>query len=88
MKEIDSRRGSARERGYTTRWEKARAGFLRSHPLCRSCQQAGRIQPASVVDHIVPHKGDQSLFWRSDNWQPLCKRCHDSKTARLDGRFG
>jgi 5-methylcytosine-specific restriction endonuclease McrA len=33
---------------------------------------------ASVVDHKIPHRGDQVLFWSEDNWQPLCKRCHDS----------
>lgn len=34
--------------------------------------------PASVVDHIVAHKGDQVLFWDTDNWQALCKPHHDS----------
>ncbi len=43
---------------------------------------------ADVVDHIIPHKGDQSLFWDSSNWQPLCKHHHDQKTAREDGGFG
>lgn len=43
---------------------------------------------AEVVDHIVPHKGDLSLFWSRSNWQSLCKRCHDIKTAMEDGGFG
>ena len=30
-----------------------------------------------LVDHIKPHKGDLNLFWDQDNWQPLCKSCHD-----------
>ncbi|WP_338021838.1 AAA family ATPase [Aquabacter cavernae] len=33
--------------------------------------------PATVVDHIAPHRGDQALFWDKGNWQPLCKPCHD-----------
>jgi len=33
-----------------------------------------------VVDHIIPHKGDQQLFWNRDNWQPMAKSCHDKKT--------
>ena len=33
---------------------------------------------ATVVDHIIPHKGDSDLFWDESNWQSLCKRCHDS----------
>ena len=36
----------------------------------------------------LPHQGDQALFWNASNWQALCKRCHDAKTAREDGGFG
>lgn len=39
---------------------------------------------AEVVDHIVPHRGDEKLFWDESNWQALCKRCHDSKTMTED----
>jgi 5-methylcytosine-specific restriction protein A len=41
---------------------------------------------ATVVDHIVPHRGDQRLFWDEANWAALCKPCHDAKTAR-EGRW-
>ena len=61
--------------------------FLAAHPLCALCQRDGRVMPAAVVDHITPHRGDQTLFWDESNWQPLCKRCHDAKTAREDGGF-
>jgi 5-methylcytosine-specific restriction endonuclease McrA len=71
-------RGSARERGYTYRWEKARLFFLREHPLCRMCLGQGKVTEATVVDHIIPHRGDQTLFWDRANWQPLCKPNHDS----------
>jgi len=37
----------------------------------------GDVTPATVVDHIIPHKGDDKLFWDQTNWQPLCKECHD-----------
>ena len=47
----------------------------------------GRRTPATVVDHIVPHKGDKKLFWDSGNWQPLCGPCHSRKTAKEDGGF-
>ena len=46
------------------------------------------ITPATVVDHIKPHHGDQRLFWDVGNWQSLCKAHHDSKTATEDGGFG
>lgn len=63
--------------------------YLRQNPLCVHCEEEGLINPAEVVDHIKPHKGDTTLFWDSENnWQPLCKRHHDIKTATEDGGFG
>jgi 5-methylcytosine-specific restriction endonuclease McrA len=82
---IDQLRLSARDRGYTWRWQKERALFLRAHPLCVMCSRALRVTPATVVDHIVPHKGDQALFWSHANWQSLCKLHHDSTKHRLEG---
>jgi 5-methylcytosine-specific restriction protein A len=55
--------------------------------LCVPCKAAGRLVPATVVDHVVPHRGDPALFWDERNWQSLCKPCHDAKTAR-EGRWG
>ncbi len=71
-------RPSARQRGYDTRWDKARRTFLAEHPLCRMCEQMGRTTAAQVVDHIKPHRGDNALFWDRANWQPLCKPHHDA----------
>ena len=84
----DARRGNSSERGYGSRWQKARASFLRSHPLCAEHERQGQVVIATVVDHIEPHRGDQAKFWSTANWQPLCKACHDAKTAREDGGFG
>ncbi len=75
-------RGSARKRGYNKQWEKESKGFLKEHPLCVECEKQGKFIPAQVVDHIVPHRGNQKLFWDKRNWQPLCKHHHDQKTAR------
>lgn len=71
----------AEARGYDSRWRKARAAFLQRNPLCNECMKHGRLTPATVVDHVIPHRGDQKLFWDEDNWQALCKRCHDRKTG-------
>ena len=87
-REIDARRGTAASRGYGSRWAKARRLFLESNPLCVECARSGKVERATVVDHIAPHKGDRDLFWDRGNWQPLCKRCHDRKTATHDGRWG
>ncbi|MBM3114561.1 HNH endonuclease [Jeongeupia naejangsanensis] len=84
----DQLRGTSAQRGYGSRWQKARATYLRSHPFCVACAARHRLVPANVVDHVVPHRGDQTLFWDTNNWQPLCKSCHDAKTAREDGGLG
>jgi 5-methylcytosine-specific restriction protein A len=87
-REHDAKRGSARERGYNTRWDKARKTYLMSHPLCVMCKRDGRVTPATVVDHIVPHKGDQQLFWDTANWQSLCAPHHNrDKQWEERGRF-
>lgn len=62
--------------------------FLAQHLWCVECERGGRLTPATVVDHVIPHKGDRRLFWDMSNWQALCVRCHNSKTAREDGGFG
>ncbi|MFT3664632.1 HNH endonuclease signature motif containing protein [Piscinibacter sp.] len=70
-------RGSASERGYDWKWQKARRAYLAKHPICVMCEQRGVVRQATVVDHRVPHKGDQTLFWDRANWQSLCQPCHD-----------
>lgn len=91
-------RESSGKRGYGSRWQKARVTYLRSNPLCIICDKSGRVEEASVVDHIKPHKlseaiasGDEKqiaearkLFWDQENWQPLCKHCHDSYKQQLE----
>ena len=68
------------DRGYTYEWRKASKAFIKKHPLCAICFERGILTAATVVDHIVPHRGDRKLFWDKTNWQALCKPCHDRKT--------
>lgn len=75
---------SAGSRGYGRAWQKASKAFLSAHPLCARCMAEGRYRKATVVDHIVPHRGDELLFWDRGNWQALCKKCHDNKTWTED----
>ena len=77
----DRLRGNAEARGYNAEWRRARKAFLQQNPLCSECRKAGKLTPATVVDHIIPHRGDKRLFWDEKNWQPLCKSCHDRKTG-------
>jgi 5-methylcytosine-specific restriction protein A len=74
---FDQRRPTARERGYDHRWRKARDQYLQAHPHCQRCGK-----PATLVDHIIPHRGDKALFWFPGNWQPLCTPCHNSAKQR------
>lgn len=76
-KRHDARRPNARARGYTRTWEAARAEYLTQHPFCAMCHQ-----PANVVDHIKPHRGDTSIFWDRTNWQALCTPCHNRHKQR------
>lgn len=73
------------------RWRRERAAYLRAHPLCCFCEAQGRTTLATVVDHIVPHRGDPELFWDQDNWQGLCATDHSAtkqeqeSTGRIRG---
>lgn len=77
--ETDKCRPNANDRGYDSKWSKARRAFLDKHPDCVMCGK-----PAVVVDHIKPHKGDRALFWNSRNWQPLCTHHHNSTKRSLE----
>jgi 5-methylcytosine-specific restriction enzyme A len=91
-KEQDEQRGTAAERGYDSKWVKARAFYLRKHPLCMNCALSKRVVAANVVDHTIPHRlkeaidsGDEAriarardLFWDSANWGSLCEHCHNT----------
>lgn len=75
-----NRRASSRERGYDSKWRTASKRYLKASPLCVNCLKDNKLVKATVVDHIIPHRGDKVLFWDESNWQSLCKRCHDRKT--------
>jgi 5-methylcytosine-specific restriction protein A len=74
----------------TSRWLKRRKTQLAREPLCRYCQQLGRITPATVADHVIPHRGDVVSFY-SGALQSLCAPCHsgakqaEERTGRLRG---
>ena len=81
-KQLDQRRGTASERGYNSVWRSFRNRFLKEHPLCAYCMREDRVTTATVVDHIVPHRGDPALFWQQGNHQSLCQSCHSKVKQR------
>ncbi len=82
--EYDARRGSARDRGYDSRWDREALSFKRAHPLCIGCEAVGRVIPTALVDHIIPHKGNQVLMWDPKNRQPSCDPHHTIVKQRLE----
>lgn len=69
---------------YGRKWRVAKGKFIAKHPICRMCLDAGRTEPARVVDHVVPHKGNAALFWDRSNWQALCFNCHNQHKQRQE----
>ena len=75
---------SSTERGYNAAWRKVRNAYLYANPLCVMCAAQGRTVAANVVDHKIPHKGDQELFWSQENFQSLCAPHHNSDKQMLE----
>jgi 5-methylcytosine-specific restriction enzyme A len=69
---------------YTPRWRRERAQHLAREPLCRMCARAGRSTKAVVVDHIIPHRGDLTLFWDPINRQSLCLVHGNGEKQRIE----
>jgi 5-methylcytosine-specific restriction protein A len=72
----------------TPRWFALRALVLMQEPHCPGVDAAGRSPDprgcgvrTTQADHIQPHRGDLLLFWKRENLQGLCDRCHGRKTG-------
>lgn len=55
----------------------ARLVFLDEHPICQACQHA----PSVDLDHRTNRSQSPAAFLDRDNWQALCRCCHDWKTT-------
>jgi 5-methylcytosine-specific restriction protein A len=65
------------------RWKRLREHQLALQPLCEYCLRIEVVTVATIVDHRIPHKGDDSLFHDPSNLQSLCKLHHD-RDKRLE----
>jgi len=79
----DAKRPTAAQRGYDGKWQRERAAYLKAYPVCSRCGA-----PATVVNHITPHRGDRKLFWRRANWEPVCAPCHNGPIQSTERRTG
>ena len=59
-----------------------RAQRLALDPLCVECRRENRVERATEVDHVIPHRGDRLLFFNLANTQSLCHVHHALKTRR------
>jgi len=84
---VDDTRPGARARGYDRRWDKAAAEFKWRNPHCVGCAAIGVKRVADVVDHVIPHRGDQYLFWLVPNWQSVCAWHHRVVKYELERRY-
>ena len=67
------------------RWRNRARYQLRKFPLCAMCLKAGAgiVEPATVADHVIPHHGDEQLFWFGE-LQSLCSRHHASHKRHIE----
>lgn len=80
---LEQRRFQTGQTAYNSaRWIRERDAFIADHPFCVNAGKDVRCTLVTeVVDHIVPHRGDEALFWDPQNRQPMCRVCHARKTA-------
>ena len=60
----------------SSRWKNMRKEILKKQPLCRCGAKA------TEVHHVIPHRGDTSIFFDEDNLVALCHHCHGEETKR------
>lgn len=63
----------------SSRWREIRTTQLQREPWCAMCMAEGRMTPATEVDHIIPHRGNEHKFY-SGPFQSLCGKHHAMKT--------
>ena len=65
---------------YTSRrWRAIAKAQLQMFPLCAECERGGHVAPATVCDHVEPHRGEDEAFWNNER-QSLCASCHGRKS--------
>lgn len=73
----------------TAKWQALRWSVLvRDQFTCAMCKRLCAGKGEAVADHIIPHRGDEAMFWDADNLQCLCKSCHDGVKAKQERQQG
>lgn len=70
----------------TTRWRRLRNQQLSTYPLCKWCEDKGKVTAASVCHHVDPDtKLKPETFYRGP-FISLCAPCHDSVAQQKESR--
>lgn len=79
-RQTDQRRGSARERGYTTAWDRLSRRARKAQPFCTDCQRTDDLQ----LDHL-PGAWDRQALGRGlrlgIDVEVVCGDCNRSRGA-------
>jgi 5-methylcytosine-specific restriction protein A len=91
----DQARGTAQQRGYTSRWATYAAAFRQQHPFCGEradgtrdtvhsrCAKDGLDTPAECVDHTIPLRQGGSM-WDETNHMSACQACNLWKANTIE----
>lgn len=77
----DAARGTAAERGYGSRWQRARLSVLAERPLCEDCRDRGLVAEGVDVHHLDGLGPLGPRGYDPDNLRVLCHSCHSRTTA-------
>ncbi len=81
-REDAARRGTSSERGIDNKWRALRAAHFARDPWCAACRREGRQTPATILHHIVEHRGNEALRLDLTNVEGHCRSCHQVEHAR------
>ncbi|MCG8650811.1 MAG: hypothetical protein MI861_13315 [Pirellulales bacterium] len=70
----------------TAAWRRIRQYQLATQPLCERCKAEGKVTPATVCNHVIPHRGDRTLFFEGP-FESLCADHHD-RVVQSEERLG
>jgi len=73
-KQYDKDRGNFRQRGYSSRWDKARKWYLKHHSICEVCNE----YPAVLVHHKLKVSERPDLLTDPNNLLACCRKCHST----------
>lgn len=74
---------SYKQNFYDANWRKYKYRFLHHNPNCYACG-VSKKETTLHIDHIKAHKNNRDLFWKVDNYIPLCINCHSYVTSMFD----